>query len=158
MKRTVFALAAAVIAAGGVYLALQKRETQPTSPSEEVTAPAPAPVVAAPAPVPRENFDTVQDSLPTVDRIAAHSAEELHNTPPELIDAGRKIGELVKAVQQDPSREPEALEFYGKCARREELPLSTRAHCLHNLRELSKKRGEKANEDGISANVLKLEG
>lgn len=165
MKRTLFAAASALLIAGIVYGVLRAREPEPAEPE-----PASAPVATVPAAntgalkpaLPQAEFqkklDAAQENFPTSDKIAALPDEQVHDTPRPLVDAGFQIGEIAEAITKNPALGAQGMEFYGKCARRAELAVSVRAHCLHNLRELGKRRDETVKEDGIAEGVLKLEG
>jgi hypothetical protein len=164
VKRTLFALAAALIVASAVFLVLNQRD--PVAPETPATPVVVAPIAAAPVVVAstpeqtefQKKADSAQESLPTSEKIQALSPEEVHNTPQPLIDASLQIGELAEAISRNPALGAQGMDFYGKCARRGELAVSVRAHCLHNLRALGKSRNEAANEQGISEGVLNLEG
>jgi hypothetical protein len=119
-----------------------------------------SPAAPAALPLTPEEFsrraESVLASLPTLDQLHALSAEELHRTPRAVLDAGAAIGDLAEAVAKNPSLAPEALGFYGKCARRENASTSVRAACLSDLRELSRRQGTPADETGIPSSVTKL--
>ena len=165
MKRTLFALSAAAIATGAMFLILKLREPAPPEAAVPVTAAPVAPLAAAaaaPAPSPEAEFqkkiDSAQETLPTSEKISALPEEQVHSTPRPLLDASLEIGEIAETILKNPALGAQGMEFYGKCARRGELAVSVRAHCLHNLRALGKTRGETPDEGGIADGVLKLEG
>jgi hypothetical protein len=166
VKRTLFALAAALLVAGAVFLVLNMNDPvapDTVAPAEAIAVPVPtAPLAVAPPAADLAEFqkklDSTQDALPSSEKIETLPSEEVHNTPQLLIDASFQIGELAEAIAKNPALGAQGMDFYGKCARRGELAISVRAHCLHNMRELSKKQNQPASEAGISESVQKLEG
>jgi len=157
-------MAAGVIVAGVVYAALELREDPKGEAEAPLIAPtaAPPPFPPAPAPSAQEKFQqklkAAQETMPTSEQLAELPEEQVHGTPQPLIQASIQIGEIAEAIAKNPALGEQGMEFYGNCARRRELAVSVRAHCLHNLRALGQKRGEEPDENGIAAGVLKLEG
>jgi len=159
MKKLLFASVVALAAAAAVYqFAPGKTENVAVSVSTETSAPAnvEAPHTVNATSTFARRAEEVQASLPTLDKIKSLTEEEVHSTPTSVMEAGLKLGELAEAIEKDPSLAPEGIAFYGKCARRGDISSSVRALCLSDLRDLSKKRGQAADESGIPAEITRM--
>lgn len=73
--------------------------------------------------------------------------EQLHHRPPGLANTAKILGDVMDTLQADPSRIPEGIRFYEKCATSEAVLDSTRAVCLRNWKYWSAKSGEPAPSD-----------
>ncbi len=86
--------------------------------------------------------ESVQADLPHTDDIRRLTAEQAHGIPPQLREAGQRLGQVSQALHANPMFAVEGLKFYRQCAQRAELPESLRALCYANLRNLSQAAGK----------------
>ncbi len=86
--------------------------------------------------------ESVQADLPHTEDLRRLTAEQAHGIPPQLREAGQRLGQVSQALHANPSFAVEGLKFYRQCAQRAELPESLRALCYANLRNLSQAAGK----------------
>ncbi len=108
----------------------------------------------------RDQFENLlketEAKLPTVSDIRKLPAEALHHTPLAIIKAGRELGLLKEVINAHEDYELEAMEFYKKCAEKEDSPTPVRALCLTNLIEINKKRGIETNYSKYPSQIIEL--
>jgi hypothetical protein len=164
MRKAFAALAFVAIAAGLAYF-WRKSENSPAlapvTPAIAIPHAPPAPPAPISSPIREPDSFTrklkaVEAALPTLEQIHALPAEQKHRAPKPVVSAAIELGGLAEDIEKNPSHAPEALEFYGKCARRADLATAIRAACLASLRELAKKTGAEADEAGIPASLRDL--
>lgn len=73
------------------------------------------------------------ESLPEIEDIQALSAEEVHHTPEIVIEAGKKIGEIMEEAEENPESREEVMNFLVSCSEGENILPSVRALCYRNV-------------------------
>lgn len=88
----------------------------------------------------RQKLEEKLRELPTKDEVrSAIEDGNVHRHPRPLLKSAAIFGEIAKAIYADKSKIPEALNFYHRCALKEELANSIRALCLRNLQDWSQR-------------------
>ena len=77
-------------------------------------------------------------SLPTTASFRGKSEVEVHGTPAEILDAGRRLGELAEYLETHPAEIPAALPTYSDCAGDEKVVSTVRALCAYRLKVYEK--------------------
>lgn len=75
----------------------------------------------------------VIESLPSIAEIRKKTNEEVHATPPEILESGRRLGELAEFLTANPDLVRAALPTYVRCAEDASVPTGTRALCTFRL-------------------------
>lgn len=83
---------------------------------------------------------TLQE-LPALKDFKGLSQEEVHHTPEIISIAGDKLGHLAEVLAAHPQFTKEAQDFYQRCFSRKDLPISIRALCLANHRNIRVAQG-----------------
>jgi len=122
---------------------------EPSGVTNPATLPPPSQVMAAasarPAALPitlQEFTATTQQtlrSLPNRGQIAQLSEAEVQHTPMLVVQAGRKLGQILEMLDAHPELAQQGARFYTDCALQANGVTTIRALCLANLRELSRK-------------------
>jgi hypothetical protein len=116
-------------------------EPNPKAPESAPVANKPDAGPKAAAPMGEASFESlageVQESLPTLKMLMELPAEEVHGTPELIREAGMDLGKVARALQENTHLAARGLEFYTRCAERNDLPRSIRALCLSNAKPLA---------------------
>ncbi len=151
MKKRPALILGLLVVAFLVMLVLSPKDKAPDSVSEttEVTeeketpeskteVPPPSTIVIAAGTT--ENSTSLQlelsealQTLPTLEEISDLKEEEVHHTPEIVMNAGTKIGELITAANDEPTRREETAKFFLSCAEDEDVVASIRALCWKSL-------------------------
>lgn len=133
----------------------------PTSASSPPIEPVPAaaappPVVGSPSGDARaERLRTLEsralETLPTIAQVRQKTNEEVHATPPEILESGRRLGELAEYLSRNPDLVRSALPTYVRCAEDAAVATGTRALCAFRLHVY-----EKDWDDATRASYAKL--
>ena len=86
-----------------------------------------------------EQAAKVFEAIPTVEELRKLPADELHETPEALLNAGVELGALAELVKAHPELSERALEFYEKCSLQDSSPMSVRAVCYSDFKTLAKR-------------------
>lgn len=101
--------------------------------------------------------DAAFESFPTLEVLSQLSADQVHHTPEVLIEAGRRLGEVAKALSENPNLKPAGIRFYQKTASAEGLPSTIRAMSYRHWKDLDTERFEGDQEDeNIPSFIRKL--
>lgn len=141
-------LVVALLAAAALGLTLlspiRMPEPAPAGSNASPAAPAPAAPLTTPPPESateaapfQQRLDEIAASLPRTSELRALSEEEVHHTPPVLLEAGEKVGEVAEALAANPALKPQAIRFYRDCAKGNETASSVRALCFYHWEKLS---------------------
>ena len=99
----------------------------------------------------KKTLQEIRPRLATLDSIQGLKAEEVHGTPPAVLEAGAALGDLEEYLERRPEEYRSATPFWAECASNAKLFPAVRAFCLHSLR---KKPSEWAS--GVSDQVKAL--
>lgn len=99
---------------------------------------------------------TTLAKLPTRSQLRALSPQEVHHTPKILLEAGLELGDVTDAIEKNPALAPQGVEFFGTCAKRDDLATAIRATCLANMRDLATQTNSAADEKGVPAEISNL--
>jgi|GEM_PF-2213663 len=73
-------------------------------------------------------------ALPTIAEIQKKSADEVHETPTEIREAGRKLGDLAEFLAKNPAAVRDALPTYQACAGNSDVMPALRGVCAYRLK------------------------
>jgi hypothetical protein len=105
----------------------------------------------------RKLTEETWSQIPTIADLRALSPEELHHTPPVILQAGARLGQVAEALKAHPEVLKDAQGFYRDCARHPEFPTSIRALCYLDLTRNSPDTTEQDHADPqISDDVKRL--
>ena len=79
----------------------------------------------------------VREKIPSLPGPSDMTAEQAHQTPPQVLEAGAALGDLEEHLDQNPGDLGSVIPFYLECAENTKTFPAVRAVCLHAL----KKRG-----------------
>jgi hypothetical protein len=94
-------------------------------------------------------------ALSSLPKRKAMAKSAVHQTPPEVVQAAIKIGEITDAWKQDADLREPAFQFYSRCADQIDGMPSIRAVCFSRARELSLELGQDLKLD-VPKEVLDL--
>lgn len=86
--------------------------------------------------------EEVTVSIPSLAALRTLSAAEVHHTPEALRTAGRELGRMVKALNDNPKLYPYGIRYYERCALNETYPDTVRALCFADARNFLQKAGQ----------------
>jgi hypothetical protein len=121
-----------------------KMEAAPTTQTNNVT---PTPVISESNGEPKREegpklspelgtlLEKVSKNLPEIKNLNIKSDEDAHQAPPELMEAGKSLGELAEYLERRPEEFVSASVFYADCASNRALLPAVRAVCYHSLTE-----------------------
>ena len=141
-------------AAGGTPLSANASSQTDSAPADIHTARiAATPSVASPGNSPElaKLRAAATASLPTTASLRTKSEVEVHGTPVEILDAGRRIGQLAEYLETHPAEIPAALPTFSDCAGDEKVVSTVRALCTYRLKVY-----EKAWDPATRARFVKL--
>lgn len=86
-------------------------------------------------------LDRARRALPTVAQVqsSARRGDDVHHTPPAILESGRAIGEAMADADRDPASRAKTMDFLLACAEDREVLPSVRAHCLAAAQRSSRK-------------------
>jgi hypothetical protein len=84
--------------------------------------------------------DLIQSALhtiPTHEDLEKIPADQLHFTPPRIMEAGFAIGKIFDQIVEHPELKKQGLHFFETCANNDHYIESARALCYSHLQELT---------------------
>jgi hypothetical protein len=102
------------------------------------------------------NLEELKSQLPSQEALQKKTAAEVHDTPPEIVEAGFRLGKIKEQWLQAPHLRPLALQFYSDCFSGPSTVTSVRALCLSNARALASQLRLNLDEAKASFEVKKL--
>ena len=167
IRRLAIGVGAIALVAGGILISrTPARNVESVAPVSNAVPAAPATPAATGVPEkPRsrvtdvgstaaelESLETrALESLPTIAAIRKKTNEEVHATPPEILESGRRFGELAEFLARHPDLVRAALPTYVRCAEDASVVTATRALCAFRLHVY-----EKDWDDATRASFAKL--
>lgn len=134
----------------GNPLAMNNAAVAPVQPAQPVVAHPPK--AQDPAPVVKASDDAMAFSrqlsetwstMPRVESVKHLNESQIHHAPPEVYEAGGKIGAISAKVHENPALVPQAMDFFDRCARDKSFLQSSRVLCYRNLKFWSNATGLK---------------
>lgn len=98
----------------------------------------------------------IERKLPKLQDIRQLPEQALHHTPVALISAGKDLGLIKEILETHKSYEPEALNFYERCAQNDESPTPLRALCLTNIIEINNKNSISTDTSVYPKDIVEL--
>ena len=98
-------------------------------------------------------------SIPSKETLKESASKNTHLPSKELIEAGKKLGELKSFILRYPDNaevQKHAESFYEQCASYTTYPNSIRSLCLYNRSALAKNKGEKFDTSHFSDDIKRV--